>query len=93
MNTPSEAELMRTARRRVAMKTGWLTHALVYVLVNGGLWLLNTAQGGERWSVWPLAGWGAGLAIHGIVVLVALTGDGWRQRWVEREAQRLRDRR
>ena len=34
------------ARRRVGMKIGLAIHALVYVLVNGGLYVLNSVVGG-----------------------------------------------
>jgi hypothetical protein len=89
------------ARRRVALKTGFYTHALVYVLVNGGLFLLSmagtwgfeVAHGpmGRIWSL-PLWGWGLGLAIHGIVVFLKLQGEGMRQGMVEREIEALKRR-
>jgi hypothetical protein len=82
--------LLRRARRRVAMKTGFLIHALVFTLVNLGLFMLNEAIGGRHWSHFPLAGWGLGLAIHGIVIVINLAGDGWRERMVSAELARLR---
>lgn len=83
-------DLEKTARRRVRAKLGFATHALVFVLVNLGLFAINTATGGYRWNVWPLMGWSLGLGIHGLVVFLSLQGDGLRQRMVEREMQRLR---
>jgi hypothetical protein len=80
------------ARRRVGMKIGFYIHALVFVLVNGGLFVLNSLSGGTRWFVFPLWGWGLGLAIHGIVTLIALQGDGLRDRMVRDEIERLRKR-
>jgi hypothetical protein len=77
------------ARRRVGMKIGWYTHALVFVLVNAGLFAINSVTGGYRWSVWPLAGWGLGLAIHGAVVFASLRGEGLRQRLLAREIENL----
>jgi hypothetical protein len=41
----------------------------------------------------PLLGWGLGLAIHGAVTFLSLQGDGMRDRMVEAELKRLRDRR
>lgn len=90
MPTP-DADLKRLARRRVKLKTGWLIHAAVYTIVNLGLWAVDLATGGGRWHLWPLLGWGLGLAIHGAVTWFALAGGGVRERWVERELQRLRD--
>ena len=87
-----ELDLERRAGRRVRMKLGWMTHALVFVLVNLGLFAINSATGGYRWSVWPLAGWGLGLTIHGIVVLFSLGGEGWRQRMLADEIEALKRR-
>jgi hypothetical protein len=91
-NTTSDEErsLERRARRRVGMKMGFAIHALVFVLVNLGLFALNAYTGGERWAIFPLLGWGLGLTIHGIVTFVSLHGEGWRDRMLEREKERLR---
>jgi hypothetical protein len=78
------------ARRRVAIRTGFYVHALVFVLVNLGLYVINTVSGGYRWSMWPLSGWGLGLAIHGIVVFLSLQGEGWRRRMLAQEIERLK---
>jgi hypothetical protein len=87
----TEHELERRARRRVGLKLGWYTHALVYALVNAGLIALDATTGDYRWSVFPLAGWGLGLAIHGLVVLLALR-DGWRARLIAAEVEALKRR-
>ena len=72
----------------MAIKTGWMIHALVFAAVNLGLVVLNGLAGGPRWHVLPLAGWGLGLAIHGLVALLVL--GSWRDRLVDREVERLR---
>lgn len=82
--------LEKRARRRVGMKIGFATHALVYILVNLGLAMINNLTGDYRWNVFPLMGWGLGLAIHGTVVLIALMGEGWRERMLQQEIDRLR---
>lgn len=78
------------ARRRVGIKMGFYIHALVFVLVNLGLYAFNTAMGGMRWSHFPLWGWGVGLAIHGIVTFISLQGDGVRSRMLAREIENLK---
>ncbi len=78
------------ARRRVGMKMGFYTHALVYGLVNLGLFAISSVSGRGNWHVWPLLGWGLGLAIHGIVTFIALRGEGLRKRMLEQEMERLR---
>ena len=64
------------ARRRVKQKMGFYIHPTVYLLVNLGLAAINLASGGKAWHLWPLAGWGLGLAIHGFVTFASL-----RRRW------------
>ena len=85
--------LTRRARRRVARKMAWYVHALVFVLVNLGLFALNQFTGNTRWHQWPLWGWGLGLTIHGIVTFLSLYSDGWRDDMVAKEVERLRQRR
>ena len=84
--------LERRARRRIGMKIGFGIHALVFVLVNAGLFVIDNASGGPRWSQFPLMGWGLGLAIHGIVTFLALQNDGLRERMIHAEMERLRSR-
>jgi hypothetical protein len=87
-----EDELLQRARRRVGMKMGFYIHALVFTLVNIGLYAINSATSGVRWSHFPLWGWGLGLAIHGIVTFISLRGEGVRERMVADEVARLRQR-
>ena len=82
--------LQRRARRRVGAKIGFLAHLSAYVLVNTALQGLNVLLGGPHWSLWPLLGWGLGLAAHGMATLFVLAGDGMRERWLQQEIERLR---
>ena len=84
------ATLQRRARRRVGTKIGFLAHLSAYVLVNTALQGLNVLLGGPHWSLWPLLGWGLGLAAHGMATLFVLAGDGMRERWLQQEIERLR---
>ena len=78
------------ARRRVNIQMGFYIHALVFVVVNLGLYAISSAKGGGHWSNLPLLGWGIGLAIHGLVTFISLQGDGMRSRMLAREIERLR---
>ncbi len=89
----TDQDLMQQARRRVKIKTGLYIHALVYALVNIALLGVNLLGGGPRWHLAPLLGWGLGLAIHGAVTLLALRGDGLRERMLASELQHLGRRR
>lgn len=90
LHADTDSQLLRRARRRVGMRVGFFIHAFVFTLVNLGLLAINTATGGPLWSRFPLMGWGLGLAIHGIVTFLALGNDGWRERMVAGEVERLR---
>lgn len=88
----NDTELHKLARKRVAMKMGFAIHLLVYVLVNAGLLTLSLSRGGS-WHWGPLLGWGLGLAIHGLVTLLNLRGQGLRDTLVAAEVERLRAKR
>ena len=69
---------------------GFYIHATVYRAGQpgpGGDQLRRRRRG---WHLWPLAGWGLGLAIHGIVTFASLNGDGLRERMLDDEVERLR---
>ncbi len=84
-------DLERLARKRAGAKLGWYTHALIYLLVNVGLWAFSSAGFGQRpWSAGPALGWGLGLVLHGVAVFVLGQGSSLRERLVERERERLR---
>lgn len=92
MNTPlSNDDIDRLARRRAGAKLGWYTHAAVYLVVNLFLFVLSEhALGERRWSIYPMLGWGLGLALHGVAVFLLGSGSGLRDRMVEKERERLR---
>jgi len=92
MSNHPYASVEALARRRVGMKMGFYIHALVFVLVNAGLYVINTVGGGPNWHFYPLLGWGLGLAIHGLVTFVMLAGGGLRERMLEREIESLKRR-
>lgn len=91
--TLSDEAIARRAKKRVDLKMGFLIHALVFICVNAGLALLQAVQGGNRWTFWPLFGWGLGLGIHGLVAFASLRGDGLRERLLAAEIERLKARR
>ncbi len=88
----NDQQLERLARKRAGAKLGWLMHALVYACVNAGLaWL--AWRSGRDWHLYPLAGWGLGLAIHGLAVWLGTGGTGVHERLLQTERERLRQRR
>jgi len=86
--TPTEADFERRAVRRVKARLGWRLHLSIYVVINLGLWGLAASQG-KHWNYFPLAGWGLGLALHGLAI--RLREGAWFTGQVEAERQRLHD--
>ena len=59
----------RVAGRHVAAKAAWGAHLGAYLAVNLMLvviWLMTSGPGGYFWPMWPMMGWGIGLASHGM---------------------------
>lgn len=67
-NSPPVADdqrLRERAEKRLRARRDLLAHALAYVLVNvflSALWLLS--DWGFFWPIFPIFGWGIGLAFH-----------------------------
>jgi len=45
-------------------RRGFVNHLFSYVIVNAALLAMNLFAGGPIWFVWPLIGWGIGIAFH-----------------------------
>jgi hypothetical protein len=87
----SPEEIDRLARKRAGAKMGWYAHACMYVLVNAFMFAASYyGFRGRSWSMYPVLGWGLGLALHGVAVFVLGGGSGLREKLVERERERLR---
>ena len=86
-------DLRAQAVSRLQEKQGFKRHALVFALVNAlliAIWLTTAiAAGGGAWFPWPifpLIGWGIGLALHGWAVY----GKGITEADIQQEMNRLR---
>lgn len=67
----SEEERREAAIGRLKAKRDFRTHLAAYVIVNAGLvviWALSGA--GYFWPIWPILGWGIGLAFNAWAVYV-----------------------
>jgi len=79
-------EKYEKAKKRVEEIKGFYTHAIVYVVINIGLFLLNlfTAPG-VWWFYWVLFGWGIGLFFHamGIFVFNRFPSKKWEEQKIK----------
>ena len=76
--------------RRILELREFYTHLVVYLTINGVLALANWLTGPPRWVLWPIFGWGIGLAAHAAAVFVVphFVGADWEARTRERLAHR-----
>ena len=59
------ADEREEVRKHLIARKAFNTHLAVYAVVNAFLILIwGVTGGGYFWPMWPLAGWGIGLAIH-----------------------------
>jgi hypothetical protein len=62
----SDSDERERALKRLEAKRDFKQHATAYVVVNIGLvviWALSS-PGAYFWPIWPILGWGIGLAFH-----------------------------
>lgn len=65
---------------------GMLWHGASYVAVNALLVFINLWIGGPFWAIWPLVGWGFGLLMHVLAMILRRPED------VAKEAKRREER-
>jgi fatty acid desaturase len=84
----------RAVRRRIRRRLDFYRHVATYVVVVGGLALVNWATGGSWWVAWVAGIWGALLALQFVSTFVSplLWGREVEERMVRRELERRRGR-
>ena len=80
-----EHRIVRKAKSHVRSKVGFLWHFAVFVMVNLTIVAINFNYTPKvLWFIWPLAGWGCGLMLHGFA---ASLGSGMSSDLVAREIE------
>jgi hypothetical protein len=60
-----EREAQELAEFKSLQRRGFLGHLTAYIIVNTSLALMNILSVGNiGWAIWPIAGWGIGLAFN-----------------------------
>ncbi len=89
----SPQDLQRTATRYVNRKVRFFLHFTIYLVVNIALVGANLVYASDKlWSFGPLVGWGIGLLFHGLAVFMSAPGAGWKQRMIDHEINKLKQR-
>ena len=64
--TIDQSKLEKEARKRVRALRDFYMHLATFVVINAFLIVLNLMTSpGDFWAIWPLLGWGVGLASPG----------------------------
>ena len=85
----STDEPRRQARKYVKAIKGFYWHACIFCLVNAGLLVLNlTTPHKSVWSLWPMLGWGIGLAANWAAVFRRNSPRSWLgKNWEDRKIE------
>lgn len=57
-------------RKKIELQFGFYVHLAVYIIVNALLIFLDLKKPGNIWFIYPLLGWGIGIAIHGLSAFI-----------------------
>ena len=74
---------MRQAKQRAEAIQGLYIHVLVYLVINGSLFVINLltrGEGGSWWFYWPAAIWASALALHALTTYVPVFSPDWAER-------------
>ena len=83
--TIDQSKLEKEARKRVRALRDFYMHLATFVVINAFLIVLNLMTSpGDFWAIWPLLGWGVGLASHGLSVFELGIGS---KEWEERKVR------
>ena len=88
----TDEELRKTAKKIARKKTDFYIHLTIYIAVNAFLiaqwWVITDGGNGFAWFIFPLFGWGIGLAAHAIDTF---RGEDYIEKQTEKEYQKLKE--
>lgn len=93
MEDEFDREARGRAEKRVDEKLAFFRHFVIYLLVNGALFVFNLLVSPQYlWFLFVVGGWGIGIVAHFVSVFVLGAGaiERWRRKEIEKETERLR---
>lgn len=86
----SDEELYQLARKRLALKKAFFIHLLVYIAVMLLLIVINRSfSSSSIWFIYPLLGWGIGVAIHGATIYSSISSTSNHK--IQREINKIKN--
>lgn len=81
-----EKQAYEYARKIIEERVGFFVHFLIYLFVNGVLFIINYRfSHGHWWFYFPLLFWGIGIFSHFLSVF--LFSHNIKERWIQKKAQ------
>ena len=83
----NEQTAYRRAHQRMQELKSFYSHLAVYIVANLGMFLINILTTPDvLWFVWPLLGWGVGLALHAFWLFAGdwFFGKDWEDRQIRK---------
>lgn len=80
------------ARKKVREKRKFYSHFMTWGIMSIFFILLNLFTSDYFWAVFPILGWGIGVAFHGIKAFSINYGDDWEERQIIKEMKKLKER-
>lgn len=89
MQTDSPNDLAyQVAARKVQRKLKFFNHLILYVVICCVLIAINLLSAPQHiWAIWPILGWGLGLALHAAQIFYVGENSALQQRMIGKEMQ------
>lgn len=85
----NDTEEYKIARRTARRKVRFYIHLITYLIVGALLITINLVTAPKYfWFIWPMAGWGVGLVLHGIKISTIPQTSSIMEKMIEQEIKR-----
>lgn len=88
----TDYKIYQKARKKVREKRKFFSHLGTWGIMSIFFILLNIFSSNVFWAIFPILGWGIGVALHGFSVFGKTFGEEWEQRQLEKEIDKIKNR-